>query len=276
MNEQEDILTPGESFPAGIAVPSRAELLRELASFGVDSAGAIRLVDSTRGAEDIRLNYIIGKQWVLRYCNQGNMTERRMAALNRLIGRYRAAGILCPAFCPDAAGNYLHSHGPLQCYLSEYIDLRLADEAEGIDIDRLLFQVQASVASFAEANRDVDLSETMGMYSLFDLSPFDIPVGYDEKQDNFHQLIELLRRERKDELAARLEARHDLIRQKLRAVYRSLPRCVFQADENFSNVLIDESGNFAGFIDFNLAGTEVIVNQLALYYICHHFHQANE
>lgn len=262
MSIQEDVLNTGESFPADIALPSRAELLQELAAYGVQGAGAIRLVDSTRDETDVRLNYIIGRRWVLRYCNRGSMTERRMADLNRLIERYRRAGILCPAFLPDAAGNYLHARGPLECYLSEYINLRLANEAEGIDAERLLFQVQASVASFAEANRNADLSDTMGMYSLFDLSPFDLPVGYDEKQDNFNHLLELLHRKREDELAARLEARHSLVRQNLRAVYRSLPRCVFQADENFSNVLIDAKGDFAGFIDFNLAGTEVVVNQL--------------
>ena len=43
----------------------------------------------------------------------------------------------------------------------------------------------------------------------------------------------------------------------------SLPRCFFQGDENFSNVLLDGEQHFAGLIDFNLAGTEEIVNRLA-------------
>ncbi|MBP5729144.1 MAG: phosphotransferase, partial [Clostridia bacterium] len=54
-----------------------------------------------------------------------------------------------------------------------------------------------------------------------------------------------------------------LVPDQLKACYRNLPRCVFQGDENFSNILVDENRHFAGFIDFNLAGTEVIVNQLA-------------
>ena len=37
---------------------------------------------------------------------------------------------------------------------------------------------------------------------------------------------------------------------------------MFQGDENFSNVLIDDAQHFIGFIDFNLAGTEVIIHQL--------------
>ena len=49
----------------------------------------------------------------------------------------------------------------------------------------------------------------------------------------------------------------------MKAVYRELPRCVFQGDENFSNVLVDAEHHLAGLIDFNLAGTEVVVNQFA-------------
>ena len=72
--------------------------------------------------------------------------------------------------------------------------------------------------------------------------------GVDEKQDNFDRLISLLRSEKEDGLANRLEARHADIRRKLKAVYRKLPRCVFQGDENFSNVLIDDQQHFVGFI----------------------------
>jgi hypothetical protein len=103
----------------------------------------------------------------------------------------------------------------------------------------------------------------MGMYSLFDLAPFDIPVGTDEKQQNFDSLCKTLRDMGETGLEEKLEARHSDIRGKLREVYKGLPRCVFQADENFSNVLVGEDRHMAGLIDFNMAGTEVIVNQFA-------------
>ena len=149
------------------------------------------------------------------------------------------------------------------CYLSEFIDLPLAGEVTVPDEEKLICEVQESVARFAEKYRDVDLSDTMGMYSLFDLCPFDIPNGIDEKEDNFSQLIALLQEENEHMLAEKLARRHASIRNKLKSVYRTLPRCVFQGDENFSNILIDPEGHFAGFIDFNLSGTEVIINQLA-------------
>ena len=263
MKENHDPFRPGERFPAGMDIPQRPDILGALMEYGVQGAEDIRLIDSTHDAQDIRLNYIVDKKWVLRFCNAPDMTEKRLGDLHRLIGRYRASGVACPRFLPDARGRFLHEWNRLVCYLSEYVDLPLAGDQTVSDEDRLIREVQESVARFAEKYRDVDLSETMGMYSLFDLSPFDIPVGIDEKEDNFNQLIALLREEDEDELAGRLVARHAEIRAKLKAVYRELPRCVFQGDENFSNILIDENEHFVGFIDFNMAGTEVIVNQLA-------------
>lgn len=256
------MLKPSEQFPKEIEAPERSDILIELSKFGIEGADTIKLIDTTHDAADVRLNYIIDKKWVLRFCNAPDMTEKRMAELNRLIGRYQAMGLKCPAFIADGNGKYLHPWKQLLCYLSEFVDLPLADDIELHDEDQLSFEVAESVARFAETYRDVDLMETMGMYSLFDLSPFDIPDGVDEKQANFDQLISLLRSEEEADLADRLKARHTKIRSKLKAVYRQLPRCVFQGDENFSNVLIDDAQNFAGFIDFNLAGTEVIVNQL--------------
>ncbi len=222
----------------------------------------MRLIDSTHDGSDIRLNYIIDQKWVLRFCNAPGMTEKRMNDLHRLIERYRASGIQCPQFLADPKGRFLHQWKQMICYLSEYIDRPLAGDEDLADGERLVYEVQESVAGFAAKYSGVDLSETMGMYSLFDLSPFDIPNGIDEKEENFNQLIALLRAEKENRLAEKLIERHTDVRKKLKAIYKSLPRCVFQGDENFSNVLIDENERFIGFIDFNLAGTEVIINQL--------------
>ena len=263
MIEDQHVLKLSERFPKEMEAPECADILIELSKFGIGSANTMKLIDTTRDALDVRLNYIIDKKWVLRFCNAPDMTEKRMAELNRLIGRYRTMGFQCPAFIADDNGKYLHPWKQFLCYLSEYIDWPLASDTELNDEEQLIFQVAESVALFAETYRDVDLSETMGMYSLFELAPFDIPNGMDEKQDNFNKLISLLRSEGEDDLANRLELQHTDVRCKLKAVFHKLPRCVFQGDENFSNVLIDDTQNFIGFIDFNLAGTEVIVNQLA-------------
>ena len=263
MSEQQNQFLPNSKFPEGEPVPQRQDILNELSKFGIRDASQIKLIDSTHDALDIRLNYIIDKKWVIRFCNDEAMTEARLSDLHRLIDRYHALGILCPQFLNDGEGRFLHMWKNLQCYLSEYVDLEIAWDVEISDKDRLICEVQASLAQFAQTYRNTDLSSTMGMYSLFDLSPFDIPNGIDEKEDNFNQLIALLREAKENAIADALIGRHSDVRSKLKAIYKDLPRCVFQGDENFSNVLVDEKQHFAGFIDFNLAGTEVIVNQMA-------------
>ncbi|MBO4838158.1 MAG: phosphotransferase [Lachnospiraceae bacterium] len=261
-------LTPGKHFPADLTPPSRGEVLSLLAQYGYAGAGDVRLIDTSHDADDIRLNYIIGRRFVLRLVKAPDMTEQRLADLNRLIGRYRDFGLFCPAFLPDPKGRFFHARGPLSVYLAEYADFPLMydlmqEKPPRIDSAALWQEVLDSVALFAERYRNVDLSGTMGMYSLFDLSPFDKEEGIDEKQQNFDRLIRALNDIGETSLAARLTQKHDAVRAALRAVYKSLPRCVFQGDENSSNVLVRPDGHLAGFIDFNLSGTEVIVNQFA-------------
>ena len=262
-------------FPEGLMPPDAALIEKELARFGVapqrqgDWEEKIRLINSSHDEKDIRLNFLVDKRYVLRISNGPDLSGRRLAELNRLIGRYKEFGLVCPAFLPDSEGRFIHSWQGLSVYLAEYVDLPLLwdlmeekrlGEAES---EAVWQEVLDSLAGFAQRYKNVDLSETMGMYSLFDLSPFDREEGIDEKQQNFNSLLKLLREQGQETLAESLLARHAEIRSWLLGVYRQLPRCVFQADENASNLLVSEDGHFAGFIDFNLAGTEVIVNQFA-------------
>ncbi len=265
MEAQRTSLIPGAYFPANMRNPEQNDVLSELSKYGCIGKDNIHLIDTSRSADDIRLNYIIDKKWVLRLCNAPDMTEQRLAELNRLIDRYIAFGLRCPRFLPDQSGRFFHEWNGLVCCLQEYIDLPTAEELklEPQEEERIWQEVLDSVAGFAEAYRNVDLSQTMGMYSLFDLAPYDIPAGKDEKQQNLDKLCEALQKIGESSLAERLTDRHRQIRDRLRSVYHTLPRCVFQADENLSNILVDERRHLAGLIDFNMAGTEVIVNQFA-------------
>ena len=247
----------------GVTPPTREEIMEELEKYGITARGELYLIDTSHDDNDIRLNCIIDRKWVLRFCTAPEMTEQRLREMNRLIERYLRFGLLSPRFLTDGEGHFLHKWQGLTCYLSEYIDLPTADMLPTGEQESVRREVEESIARFAETYRNVELIDTMGMYSLFDLSPFDRADGRDEKQQNFENLCRVLRDIGEENLAARLEVRHAQIRRKLRAVYHTLPRCVFQADGNLSNVLVNDAHHMAGLIDFNLAGTEVIVNQFA-------------
>ena len=245
--------------------PAWADLLSLLSLYSVEGMADVGLIDTSYDEADIRWNYIIDKKYVLRLTNAPEMTEERFADLNRLIARYGAFGLRCPAFLSGTDGRFFHSWGKLQAYLSEYIDLPTADKA-GLsqeEKDALRREVILSIARFMERYKEVDLSPIMGMYSLFDLCPYDVPLGIDEKQQNLNDLCAALRKAGEEGLARRLEAKNEAVRAQLLSAYRELPRCVTQADEGFTNVLLDGEQHLAGFIDFNLSGTDVCVNLIA-------------
>ena len=245
--------------------PAWEELLSLLRLYGVDGMETVGLMDTSHDERDVRWNYIIDNKYVLRLTNAPEMTEARLRDLNRLIARYGEFGLRCPAFLPGLDGRFLHGWGRLTVYLSEYADLPIA-EAAGLseaEQDALRTEVVLSLAGFMERYKGVDLIPTMGMYSLFELSPYDAPVGVDEKQQNMDSLCAALEEAGEGALARRLAARNEEVRTRLKIVYASLPRCVTQGDENFSNVLLDGEKHLAGLIDFNLSGTDVCVNLIA-------------
>ncbi len=85
----------------------------------------------------------------------------------------------------------------------------------------------------------------------------------DEKQDNCNELVNDLKAVGEGELADAVRTANESIRGELRPIYQDLPRCVFQGDESFSNLCVDDENTLIGLFDFNMAGTEVIANYLA-------------
>ena len=263
--DQIKALNKTQACSEALAHPAWDELLSLLALYGVEGMEDVGLMDTSHDAADVRWNYIVDKKYVLRLTNAPEMTEARLRDMNRLIARYADFGLRCPAFLPGTDGLFFHSWGAFQAYLAEYADMPLADEVElsEEEKDALRKEVVLSIAGFMERYRGVDLIPIMGMYSLFDLCPYDVVEGIDEKQWNMNNLTAALRKVGEDGLARELIAKNEAVRARLLAVYKELPRCVTQGDEGFGNVLLDAENHFAGLIDFNLSGTDVCVNLIA-------------
>lgn len=243
--------------------PTEAEIRKIISMFGIDSYSECREIDSSRDEEDVRYNYIIDKKYVLRYNTSDVMGEKRIHEINALVGRYLAEGIKCPKYIPSLSGDFVLRQGRFYCYLSEYLDYALVSELEETDHEGWYEEVLDFTASFAQKYKNTGISDIMSMYSLFELCPYDKKTGMDEKQENLNELLADLEALGFRTLAAKLKDRNDAVRGELLQFYSQLPRCVFQGDENFSNVLVDENGHFIGLIDFNMSGTDVVVNYLA-------------
>lgn len=240
---------------------TKEDLDQVLASYGLPAMENFEMIDSSQGDEDVRHNYILDKKYVLRVNSAPVFTEQRLRELNGLIRRYNEFGLKAPYFLPNREGNYLQEIDGAYVYLSEYLDYPVASQIE--DRPELHQENIALVARFAETYKDVGLIDTMSMYSLFELCPYDQLSGMDEKQENLNKLAASLRLAGREDLAERYVELNDRLRKKLKEVHQKLPRCVFQGDENYSNICVDETGHIAGLFDFNMAGTDVIANYLS-------------
>lgn len=245
-----------------IAYNQTVELLRQ---FDIQIVDAIEFVDSSQGEDDIRHNYIIDKKYVLRLNSAKVMTDERLTELNTLIERYRSFGMKAPLFLKAESGNFIIEQDGKNCYLSEYLDLPLAEDVKFRCREELMRQRLVFISRFAQTFKNVDLVETVSMFSIFDLAPYDKLSGLDidEKQENLNQLVADLTQAGYVELAQKVNAKNEELRRQLKPIYKELPRCVFQGDENFSNLCVDENDQIVGLFDFNMSGTEVIANYLA-------------
>ena len=241
------------------------QVLDLLSKFQIRHAEKVEFVDSSHGEDDIRHNYIIDKKFVLRINSAKVMTEERLAELNRLIERYRTFGMKAPMFLKAGNGNFVLEQDGKYCYLSEYLDYPLADDVKYRCREELMRQRLVFISWFAQTFKNVDLIETVSMFSIFDLAPYDKLSGLDidEKQENLNQLVADLTQAGYVELAQKVNAKNEELRRQLKPIYKDLPRCVFQGDENFSNLCVDEHDQIIGLFDFNMSGTEVIANYLA-------------
>ena len=241
------------------------QVLDLLQQFQIHNAEKVEFVDSSQGEDDIRHNYIIDKKYVLRLNSAKVMTEERLTELNTLIERYRSFGMKAPLFLKAENGSFVVEQDGKNCYLSEYLDLPLAEDVKFRCREDLIRQRLVFISRFAQTFKNVDLVETVSMFSIFDLAPYDRLSGLDidEKQENLNQLVDDLTQAGYVELAQKVNAKNEELRRQLKPIYKNLPRCVFQGDENFSNLCVDENDQIVGLFDFNMSGTEVIANYLA-------------
>ena len=241
------------------------QVLDLLRQFDIHNAENIEFVDSSQGEDDVRHNYIIDKKYVLRMNSAKVMTEKRLTELNTLIERYRSFGMKAPLFLKAENGSFVVEQDGKNCYLSEYLDLPLAEDVKLRCREDLIRQRLVFISRFAQTFKNVDLVETVSMFSIFDLAPYDKLSGLDidEKQENLNQLVADLTQAGYVELAQKVNAKNEELRRQLKPIYKELPRCVFQGDENFSNLCVDENDQIVGLFDFNMSGTEVIANYLA-------------
>lgn len=233
------------------------EIKEIMARFGLSAQGVTESYDTSHGDDDKRINYILDDKYVLKVNSIRAMWEERLQEIKRLIARYRSIGVYCPDIMPALDGRLSYTickdGAEYICFVEEYA--RYPVLAEGAELDRR--EVIEHLGVMAAKYTGVDLSQTKSMWSIIDLAPLDVDI--DEKQENTDMLTAALRKYGYTDLAEQVESVNSKAREKIMAVFKELPRCVYQGDLNGTNELVKD-GHFAGLIDFNMSGTDVNIN----------------
>ena len=242
----------------------------------------VKEIDSSRGDDDVRRVYIAksadgGRKVVIHEVVNTFTDKHRIASWARLEDEYNKLGIYCPRTVRGLDGNISYAFdadgGTHYVYAEEFAPY---DTVETIGYDtfkmpdgRLSYQddMMRSVGRVAEAHLDV--CDFPSSYCL--LEPFCSPDTTDEGTECAEGFRAFVNAELPEyaEQTERLLKLFYRAQDEVRKIYGSLPTSCFQADLNYSNILIDE-GRFKGVIDFNLSGREPILNytlRLALNYI---------
>lgn len=224
----------------------------------------IATYNSSRGKDDIRITYIAElpdcTRYAIKVTSNSFTTHERVKGWAELIEHYNNLGIYCPKILLNLNGEYSADLEGNLVYAEEFKKYSTADEAEqNVTGEKKYLRKLYESIGLVAAN-PAPFVPWRTAYCIFDL--FDATDKYDENYEcaitfrNFccEHLPEY------SSLAEKLFNEYCTRRDKFESRYRILPKSVFQGDINTSNILVDTSGDFIGMIDFNLSGTESILN----------------
>lgn len=78
------------------------------------------------------------------------MDHQRIEELNMLVQRYRDFGMKAPCFILNDEGNYLMKFSGYHCYVSEYLDYRIAENITEPALVKLMQERLVLVSQFAQ------------------------------------------------------------------------------------------------------------------------------
>lgn len=235
--------------------PSRCEL-REIRSEDADARWVAVLTFPER-------------RTVLKIASNGFTTRERVAFWAELIAEYGKLGCYSPGLLPSLRGN-LAEEAVFQgkrCVVweEEYAKFHLRET-----LDKSVYTRPDGRYVYHD-----EVLAFLGRVGALHLTcPFPsgwvrfAPFGSDEETDEITQCVRDLDkavRERAPAFLPRWERVRTLFEanaRRLEALYPRLPTSVFQADTAGDNLILDESGHFKGVIDYNLAGSDTVLNML--------------
>ena len=221
-------------------------------SFGSDTGHSIN---------DIRINFYVNNDWVIKINSKNKLTQNDFAELSKVIRNYNNSGIYAPGYLQAPDGKYIYDFSfeemKYVAWIEEYVPyeiINFTDYSDEIKID-----VLEKTAKYMAINTNKDLMSRWSMWSIINLPDWEDDI--DEKEQNYRLLRERLLSINQSNLISRLDELNQCCRRRINEALPKLRKCSIQGDLNATNILVDEN-EFIGLIDFNMSGTEVNINNI--------------
>lgn len=230
------------------------------------------IIDTGRGEEDFRNVLILelenGEKSVLKLSDNDFTSPEKIDMWRRTVEEYRKLGYYAPRIIPNKIGVFpIVEYKGRKCtaYAEEYTSFRTAEDRADpqqscmldLAIDAAVWKMTAEIAA-----KYFSYTDHPSGYCLFErFCPSDNMYEVLEEAINWHDLALTLPDKFQPQVAIIWQLWNDNTNA-LEKIYPSLPTSVFQADLNYTNVLVDDSGKFVGICDFNLCGRDVFLNYL--------------
>lgn len=221
-------------------------------------------------------------KYVIKIAANDFTSKERINGWVKIIDAYRDLGYYSPAMMKSLNNNYaenvlLHSKKCI-AWEEEYAKYHLRntiDKSVYIDTDGSYVYHDDILAFLGKiAQKHYDFFPYKSGWVRFE------PFGANEETDEVTQCIktfDTLVREKTPQHIPRWEKIYSLFeenKKQLVKIYKDLPTSVFQSDHFGDNLLLDEKGHFKGVIDYNLAGTDTVIN-VFLYTVLFGYHYNN-
>lgn len=246
---------------AGLYNPADYLLVKELNPWNTDSDKRHVLV----------VRFADGQELAIKVCRNAFTTLEKVYGWQALCKAYLKLGIYCPQIIDSLKGYAAEaiSIGGTEyiVYAEQVKKYKAMDEFEPIpDFEALRPAVLESIGRVAAGC--TYLLPFPSAFCLYDT--FDPADANDENYQNAESFRNAAKHHSPglagyiDEIWTLFEAK----RQQFRSVHSTLPRASFQSDLNKSNILVDDNMAFAGYIDFNLSGSETVLGYIITNEVC--------
>ncbi|MCL1787881.1 MAG: hypothetical protein FWG38_07815 [Defluviitaleaceae bacterium] len=218
--------------------------------------------DSSRGDDDMRYTYILASdsnRMALKIAKNTFTTPERVAGWAMLANHYDNLGIYTPKFLKTIDGAYSFTCDGFTIYAEECVAGKTVDDWEAHDESVKLDALKTLAIVATTPAPIVPWKTSWCLYDLFDESD-----SHDENMECAMAFTSHITKQfpAYSQQTQQIFNRYVAMRSAFEAEYRALPKAVFQGDLNPSNLVLADDGKFKGLYDFNLSGTETILNML--------------